>query len=343
MEVAIVCCIFVFAKYNSTLMNLTVSIISKSEELPQIECRDFFHSTKMFRIAEKTPGFTPFMAIAQREDGTVAAHLLATIRRRGSWIPPYLFTQGRIYGEGEYDADVDKDEAFGLMLDAITAKFVRRLCLYVEFSNMSQKMFGYRHFRRNKYFPINWQEVHNSLHSAPPEERLADKMLQRIERTYANGVETREIKNEQELDGFYRLLKNFYRTKIRRFMPPKELFEELNKQGNARLFVTLYHGKIIGGSACVYSDANAYLWYMGSKRKSFPHLHPERMTLWHAIKYAYDQHYRHIYFIDVGLPYPKNQYREFILSFGGKPVAKYRWFRFTFPWINRLLSWFYRE
>jgi hypothetical protein len=126
-------------------------------------------------------------------------------------------------------------------------------------------------------------------------------------------------------------------------MPPKELFEELNKQGNARLFVTLYHGKIIGGSACVYSDANAYLWYLGSKRKSVPHLHHERMTVWHAIKYAHDQHYRHIYFIDVGLPYPKNQYREFILSFGGKPVAKYRWFRFTFPWINRLLSWFYRE
>ena len=141
-------------------MNLTVSIISKSEELPYMECRDFFHSIKMFRIAEKTPGFTPFMAIAQREDGSVAAHLLATIRRRGSWIPPYLFTQGRIYGEGEYDADINKDETFGMMLDAITTKFVRRLCLYVEFSNMSQKMFGYRHFRRNKYFPINWQEVH---------------------------------------------------------------------------------------------------------------------------------------------------------------------------------------
>ena len=172
----------------------------------------------------------------------------------------------------------------------------------------------------------------------PPEERLSEKMLQRIEKTYENGVETREMKNEDELKGFYRLLKNYYRMKVRHFLPPKELFEELNTQGNARLFVTLYRGKIIGGSACVYSDGKAYLWYMGSKRKSFPYIRPDRMTVWHAIKYAYEQHYRHIYFMDVGLPYPNNKYREFIQSFGGKPVAKYRWFRFTFPTLNRFLS-----
>ncbi|MCI6550209.1 MAG: GNAT family N-acetyltransferase, partial [Prevotella sp.] len=32
-----------------------------------------------------------------------------------------------------------------------------------------------------------------------------------------------------------------------------------------------------------------------------------------------------------------------ILSFGGKPVAKYRWFRFSIGWINRILTWIYKE
>lgn len=324
-------------------MNLTVSIISKSTDLPPMECRNFFHSAKLFRIAENTPGYTPLMAVAMKDDGTVGAHMLATIRRRGSWLPPYLFTQGRIYGEGEYAADVDRDAAFSLMLDAITRRFVKRLCFYVEFSNMSQKMFGYRHFRRNKYFPINWQEVHNALDEEPPEEHISAKMMARIAKTYDNGVETREIASDEELKGFYRLLRGFYRLKVRQFLPPRELFEQLSAQGNARIFVTLYRGRIIGGSACVFSDAGAYLWYMASKRKTFPHLRPDRMTVWHALKYAWAQHYRYLHFIDVGLPYPKNKYRDFILSFGGKPVAKYRWFRFTFPWLNSLLSWFYRE
>ena len=120
------------------------------------------------------------MALALREDGSIAAHMFACTRRRGSWIPPYLFTQGRIYGEGEYDDDVDKDETFALLLEAITKSFKHKLCVYVEISDISTKMFGYRHFRANDYFPINWQEVRNSLHSMPPEDRLDDKTKEQI-------------------------------------------------------------------------------------------------------------------------------------------------------------------
>jgi hypothetical protein len=47
--------------------------------------------------------------------------------------------------------------------------------------------------------------------------------------------------------------------------------------------------------------------------------------------------------MDVGLPFKKNRYRDFILSFGGKEVGTYRWFRFSIPWMNKLVGWFYRE
>lgn len=49
------------------------------------------------------------------------------------------------------------------------------------------------------------------------------------------------------------------------------------------------------------------------------------MTVWQAIIWAWKHNYAHIYFLDAGLPYPNNPFREFILRFGGKPVAKYRW------------------
>jgi hypothetical protein len=47
--------------------------------------------------------------------------------------------------------------------------------------------------------------------------------------------------------------------------------------------------------------------------------------------------------MDVGLPFQKNPFREFILRFGGKEQSTYRWFRFGIRWINRLLTWLYRE
>jgi hypothetical protein len=51
---------------------------------------------------------------------------------------------------------------------------------------------------------------------------------------------------------------------------------------------------------------------------------------------------KYLHFMDVGLPWKRNPYREFIRSFGGKPVAKYRWFRCNIGIINRLMKWIYK-
>lgn len=322
---------------------MNVRIISKSEELPQMICNNFFHSQELFQIIEKTPGQSPYMAIATDDNGLIVGHMLAIIRTRGSWIPPYFLSQGRIFGEGEYTDKVEREEVFGLLLQKITQKFKRKLCLYAEFSDVSQKMFGYHYFRQNKYFPVHWQEIHNSLHSMPPEERLSEKMLQTIRKCYNAGVETREAETTEEVHGFYKMLNGFYRMKMRRLIPPEDQIIELAKSENAKIFLTIYRKKIIGGCACVYSEGNSYLWYLASKRKSHPTLHPQLMTIWQAIKYAHTHNYAHIFFLDVGLPFKRNPFRDFILSFGGKPVAKYHWFRFSIPSINNLLSWWYSE
>ena len=283
------------------------------------------------------------MTIVERANGTIGAHMLALVRRRGALMPPYFFSQGRIYGEGEYENETEKEVFFDKMLTAITQKFKKKLCLYIEFSDVSKKMFGYRIFRQNNYFPVPWQEVKNSLHSTKPEDRLSEKTKRRIENSYNSGVTTREINGKSELHDFYILLHKFYKFKFRRFLPPEKFITEIEAMEKGKIFVTIYNNKIIGGCTCVYSGGSAYLWHLASKRKSYLHLHPMMMTVWQAIKYAYENNYAHISFIDVGLPFRKNMYREFILSFGGKPIAKYRWFKFSFPWINNILSWIYRE
>ena len=321
---------------------LRVTIITHSEELPPMNCTSFFHSTDLFRIVEKTPGQQPYMVIVRRGDHIVA-HMLATLRRRGSWIPPYLFTQGRVYGEGEYEMGEDKSALFELMLKAITRKLLRRLCLYIEFSDLSQKMFGYRILRNEGYFPVQWMEIHNSLHSMSPEERITPKTLQRIQHAQEAGVVFKEVDTEEEFHSFYRMLSRFFTMKIRRYLPPKKMFELLNATNHACLFVTKHKNKVIGSCCCVYSHNNAYLWYMASKRKSYPTLHPSAVTIWGTINHAYKQQRWHIYFMDVGLPFKKNHHRDFILRFGGKEVGTYRWFRFSLPWINKMIGWFYRE
>jgi hypothetical protein len=114
------------------------------------------------------------------------------------------------------------------------------------------------------------------------------------------------------------------------------------EQGDGQLFVTKYRDHVIGCSACVYSNGNAYLWYMAFRRKTFMHLHPDILTVWDAMKDAYDKGFQHMCFMDVGLPFSKNPFRDFILRFGGKEQSTYRWFRLSIGWANRLFAWIYR-
>ena len=325
------------------MSNFSVQLFTRGSTLPDMSSADFFHSPELFHIIENTPGQRPVMAVAKDVSGRVVGHLLAFVRYRRTLFPPFLYSQARIYGEGEYADDVDSEEVFGCILHELTVKLRRKLCFVIEFSDISKKMFGYRFFRSEGYYPINWQEVHNSLHSMPPEERLSQKMRDRISHAYNAGVETREAVIGEEVHSFYRLLHGFYRFKLRRFIPPEEHIRQIFDSDNGRIFITTYKGKVIGGCVCVFSEGNAFLWYLASRRKRYVLLHPNTMTVWEAINWSWKHNYAHFFFLDVGLPFSKNLFREFILSFGGKPVGKYRWFRFSVKWLNRLLGFLFRE
>lgn len=320
-----------------------IEIINDGKKLPQLSDEDFFHSTELFHLVERSSDCTPYMIVAYDSQGIVHAHLLALLWRRGSLLPPYLFSQGRVYGEGVYLDETEKKDLFPLLLKAVSRAFHHKMCLYIEFSDLSSKMFGYREFRRHQFFPVTWMQIKNSLHSMAPEERLSDQTLRLIERGYKAGIITREAESDDEIRTFHKMIKNYYKFKIHRFIPSAQFFINLSHSSKGRIFITLWHDKIIGGSAVVCSHHNSYLWFVASRKKSHPVLHPEVLTVWHDIRSSYDLHLRHICFMNVGLPFRVNRYREFILSFGGKPMSTYRWFHFTLPWLNKFLSWFFRE
>ncbi len=324
-------------------MEAKISIIRKSADLPELVAGQFFHSAEYFRMVEATPGSMPLMAVAREADGSVVGQMSAVLYRRGSLIPPYLFSQGVIVGEGCYADDATRRKLFPQMLAAMTHALQRRLCLYIEFIEPSSKMFGYRAFRHEGYFPISWMHIHNSLHSKAPEERLSEKMLRRLHIIGNSGLTVSETRSDDEVDQVARLLKAHYRLRPWRLMPKKELLRQLGRSGNGRVLATWWRGRLIGGSVMVYSGRTAYLWHLAARDKSHPLLHPRQMTMWESIKRAHDDGMDHIIFLNVGLPFRANRWREFILSFGGKSVGTYRWFRFNLRWLNKILTYIAKE
>ena len=318
-------------------MTAKVTIYEHAADLPELPDGSFFHSPQLMQMCQQTPRHKPLMAVATADDGRVLGHVLAIVRYRLSWLPPYLYTHARIYGNNHCDANV-----FGLLLEALTERLNHRV-LYMEVSNLSEKMMAYRELRRAGYFPVRWMNVHNSLHSRTPEERISHRQLRRIELATGRGAHTKLVETEAEFQAFSRLLRRHNWLKPRRFLPDDRFFRLMMQQGHCRLFITLVHDRIVGCSVCVYSERDAYLWYSASRRKSYAPYHPNAVTFWHTIKDAHRRGYDHIRFMDVGLPFRKNPYRDFILRFGGKEVSTYRWFRISIRWVNRLASWLWRE
>lgn len=312
------------------------------EDIPAIEDTSFFHGKELFSMLDDTPGCTPYLFVATDADGRWLGHLLATLYRRGRLIPPYLYTMAHVVGEGCYRDTETRDIIFPQLLHAVTRHFTRRLCLVIEFSHLSKKMLGYRHFRQQGYVPINWQNIHNSLHSKSPSERIDPALLHRIESRYQMGVETHEATSEKEFDDFYTLLRNYYRMKFQRFIPKKEFFKALNESDHCRILITRYKGRVIGGCAIVYDRKDAYLWYAASRRKTYRRQLPRVMTAWYALNHSYQLGMEHLRFMHVGLPLWGHHTRDFLLDFGGKPTSTYRWFKCSIGWVNSILRWFFK-
>ena len=313
--------------------------------IPTLPEQSLSNSSELFQVYGQTPGYTPILVIASIDEIPIAK-LQAVIRRSVRIFPPSLIKRCEIFGAGEYFSDIHpQEELFGLMLEHLTNEVLKD-CFLIEFRNLPTALFGYKHFRRNKYFPINWIRVYNSLHNLSPEERLENKRKRQINRSFKYGVTLQEAQSEEDKKTFLQLLKRNYSSKWRKHFPDTKLFQLLTQgstTGNiSRIFTVKYKNRIIGGSFCMYSCDRAYLCFSFGLRKTFAWLHPNAMAIWAALIDAYQRGYPHFEFIDAGLPFQKVGYRNFILSFGGKQVSTRRWFRFRWEWINKLFTRLYQ-
>ena len=265
-----------------------------------------------------------------------------------------------VYGEGEFlektftaeqkdslpNIREREEEVFGEMLEHLTQE-ASRTCILIEFRNLDNSMFGYRSFRNNDYFPVNWLRVRNSLHSSKKaEDRFSPSRLRQIKKGLKNGAKVEEAHTTDEIRDFSRMLHKVYSSRIRRYFPANDFFRHMNnmliKGKQAKIFIVHYKEKIIGGSVCIYSGDNAFLWFSGGMRKTYALQYPGVLAVWKASGGCSRTRFPPSWsswmwdFLSV-----EHGYRDFVLRFGGKQSSTRRWFRVSWPWLNKLMVKFY--
>ena len=327
-------------------MPLKLTTYYQGSEIPDFPGTNTFHSKELFQIYEETPGYTPLLIMAS-EDGKPVARLLAAIRKAKKWLPSSLVKHCVVYSEGEFldeslsDNKEKAEEVFGDMLEHLTQE-ASRSCVLIEFRNLNNSMFGYRVFRANDYFPVNWLRVRNSLHGIKnAEQRFSPSRIRQIKKGLKNGAKVDEARTVEEIREFSNMLRHLYSSRIRKHFPNIIFFQHMDTRlihsRQAKIFIVRYKDKIIGGSACIYSGNDAYLWFSGGMRKTYALQYPGILAVWKALQDAHQNGFRHMEFMDAGLPFKKHGYRDFVLRFGGKQSSTRRWFRFRWQWLNDLL------
>lgn len=325
-------------------MRLKLTTYYHVSEVPPLLGDNTFHSTVLFRIYEATPGYRPFLVVALEEEQPVGK-LLAVVRRGGRSVLPNLLRRCEVFGTGDYfgRCSFTREELFEQMLERVTAEALLDSFM-IEFRDLSHPLFGYGAFCRNNYIPVNWLRVYNSLHSVErAEDRFSASRIRQIKRGMKSGAMVEEAHTLDEVHAFTTMLHANYSFKIRRHFPDRRFFEQLEQvpedtERQSRIFVVKYHDRVIGGSVCIYSGTTAYLWFSGGLRKSYALQYPGILAVWKAMTDAKERGYAHFEFMDVGLPYQRHGYRDFVLRFGGKQVSTRRWFRFRWSWLNTLLQ-----
>ncbi len=322
-------------------MSLKLITYHCGEEIPDLPGCNVFYSKEMFHVYETTPGYTPILIVAYDEDKPIGK-ILTVLRKCFRLIPPSFINRYEIYGTGEFfDETVDAEEVFESMLEYIT-NIGEQEAYIIQFRNLENSLFGYKAFRNNQYFPVNWLRVRNSFHNTS--DLLAKMSVSRrrqIKKGYENGAKVIIVDRLEDIRSFSKMIKENYSYKIRQQFPCLEYFEYYDgKEISSKLskiFLVKYNDEIIGGSVIVFSGRNAYLLFSGGIRKTHKKLYPGVLAIWEALKYAHANGYDHLEYIDVGLPFRKHGYRDFVLRFGGQQKSSRRWFRLRWSFFNKFL------
>lgn len=329
-------------------MAFTLATYYRKEDIPELPGESVFHSKELFQIYEATPGYAPFLVVATN-DGVPVARLLAAVRRTKKWLPSFLSRQCIVYGAGEilmHSLSYSRRESVFAELLKRVVKETSRTCFMIEFRNLESATFGYRFFRDNKFFPVNWLRVRNSLHSVKKvEERFSPSRIRQVKKGLRNGAIVMDTNDPEDIRVFSNMLSKIYSLRIRRHFPDTNFFLQFNdimiQRRKGKAFIVKYKEKIIGGAVCIYSKSDAYLWFSGGMRKTYAPQYPGVLAVWKALQDAHANGFRHMEFLDVGLPFRKHGYRNFVLRFGGKQSSTRRWFRINCWWLNKLLTKMY--
>ena len=254
------------------------------------------------------------------EGGVLKGVVVGFLLKDGGKIKQFLSRRAIVNG-GPLLADDISEEALTALLN-ICKKQLKHKAIYVEMRNLSDYSSLISSYKKNGF---RYEAHLGYIVDTPSEEEVNQKIekrrMQNVRSALKNGVVIDANPTENDIEDFYVLLEDLYRTRVKTPLYPLEFFVKLAKQDFGLLLLLKYEDKVIGGQVSLrLKDFAVYDLFMTGDDVTYKKFRPSTLATYSGIQYAALNNYQYCDLMGAGKPGQKYGVRDFKASFGGRLV-----------------------
>jgi hypothetical protein len=178
---------------------------------------------------------------------------------------------------------------------------------------------------------------HLNFHVDPSVNNLSDNRCRQVRKAQAT-VECLpgERVKESDIQEWYQVLAELYRTKVKTPLWPIDFFLEAYRQNIAQLLLVKHEGRIIGGSMVVADERTVYEWFECGLNAEYKDQYPSVMATYAGIQLAQKSGSSRYDMMGAGEPGVPYGVRDFKAEFGGQLVEHGRFLCVCKPMLYRI-------
>jgi lipid II:glycine glycyltransferase (peptidoglycan interpeptide bridge formation enzyme) len=283
---------------------------------------NFFQSPVAYRIFSNTSGYSPqVLGAFHKSNKSLCGILLSVTQQENGWYSG--FTKRSIIWGGPLS---DSDNISEKLIQEYD-KSLPKTVIYTQIRNLFDQSTIKNNFELSGYrFTPHLNIIVNTSNQS--ESELLSSMSKSKARQIRKGLEhctIEQCKNTEDLLALYQILKDLYRTKVKKPIPDYSFFRSFlstaTESGYGAIFLIRHSGKIIGGMIAPILPGKAiYEWYVAGEDFSNRESYPSVLATWAAIREGGIRHLNHFDFLGAGKPDADYGVREFKARFGGQEI-----------------------
>jgi lipid II:glycine glycyltransferase (peptidoglycan interpeptide bridge formation enzyme) len=286
-----------------------------------------FQSPETFDLFQGTNNYEPVFLAAVNKSMNAAGVLQAVIQKESKGIPGYFSSRTIIFG-GPLIKVNDLTDRLVILEKLLSGliKIVKFKSIYIQFRNFFDvksyevvfKKFDFKYLEHLNY-------IVGTSSRLETEKRISRSKRRQVRKSLQSGAKILESVELEQVKNFYHILKNLYRTKVRRPLPDwsffKTFYQMSRKEKIGKYFLVEYNKEIIGGIMCpITRGKTIYEWYICGLDGRYKGVYPSVLATWAPIDYALKNGLKYFDFMGAGKPDQDYSVREFKSKFGGKRV-----------------------